>query len=262
MRLTIVSMQGAAVGGPCPVETMLYDSDGNGYAVIGVDVPYLGPAPLYIPSNEFLEALEIDEAGCLLFPEAIPADTAKSGQSAYPLEISALLPGEGRMRAGESKVFKISVQIADVFARGTPFIAIRPEEEVEARLRLLGPGFETSPPHDQALFAVLGFERSIEGQWVIAPKATSEGTQELILELLIGDRAYTREVVMDVRTSVGLRHSTLKVLTYIGATLVFFATLINYLLDIATKLRPQSRARTEVSDPHEGVKGTGEIETR
>jgi hypothetical protein len=155
----------------------------------------------------------------------------------YPLVIGVSIPGDGQIHAGESAVLRATVELSDTFTLATPYISVNPQDKVEAKFRLFAPGFEVSPSSAVSLVTVLDFQQRAEEEWVIAPNTSAEGTQVLMLEFSIGDRGYTREIVIDVRTLLGMKASTFNALTTLGGVLFFCVTFSFTLLQIVSKVR-------------------------
>jgi hypothetical protein len=206
LKITYYSPPISGIGGGC---APLWDREGTPHCAgfFNLDVPlgsdYTGPAPLY----EIREgATPLSGTGNYIYVSPNDIDLEKSY---YPLQLR-LSVEEKKLTMGESSSLSISAYVLDTFPGKQPVkndyfvIPITNTEIISISFSIDSVSFDFSPADLNSPNLMFGINHPVNYVWIISPKSTALGKQELLLRLVCKGRfVRTLGVRLEVH-SVGL----------------------------------------------------------
>ena len=206
LKITYYSPPGPGIGGGC---APLWDREGTPHCAgffnldtsLGSD--YTGPAPLY----EIREgAIPLSGTGNYIYVSPNDIDLEKSY---YPLQLR-LSVEDKKLTMGESSSLSISTYVLDTFPGKQPakndyfLIPITNTEIISISFSIDLVSFDFSPTDLTSPNLLFGINHPANYVWIISPKSSALGKQELLLRLVCEGRfVRTLGVRLEVH-SVGL----------------------------------------------------------
>jgi hypothetical protein len=188
-----------------------------------LDPIYSGPGPLYYVE---IDALPTPPAagGCEM-PASISSEIAVGGEPRYPLLVDAGTAAEW-VRTGETFQLSLSLTLASTFPGHRNYYLAGDISSVA--IVLSAPNFDFSPPNEEAPPLNIQMDRTVQRQWLLAPKERALGNQLILASLYSDPNDFLTAVAVNLEV-----RSVLGVDPLVAALIGGLATALAWLVGIA-----------------------------